>query len=80
MRLILDMESPRQECDNLDQRLRQTGFYLRNGFRDTEVEKNFQGITYTILMKGDGNFTLQDYDTIIGELRMYWAVLSKEKH
>ena len=79
-RLILDMESPRQKCDNLDQRLRRTGFYLRNGFRDTEVEKTFKGITYTILMKGDGNFTLKDYDTIIGELRMYWTVLSKEKH
>lgn len=74
------MESPRQECDNIDQRLGRTGFYLRNGFRDTEVEKPFKGITYTILMEGSGNFTLLDYDTIIGELRMYWAVLSKEKY
>ena len=78
-RLILDMESPRQECDNLDQRLRRTGFYLRNGFRDTEVEKTFEGITYTILMKGEGTFTVQDYDNIIGDLRQFWEVPKEEK-
>lgn len=78
-RLILDMESPRQECDNLDQRLRRTGFYLRNGFRDTEAEKTFEGITYTILMKGEGTFTVQDYDNIIGDLRQFWEVPKEEK-
>jgi len=73
-RLILDMESPRQECDNLEQRLRRRDFYLRNGFRDTEAEKTFEGITYTILMKGEGIFTQQDYDRVIDDLRKFWQV------
>ena len=78
-RLILDMESPRQECDNIDQRLRRRDFYLRNGFRDTEAEKTFEGITYTILMKGEGSFTSQDYDKIISELRKFCEVPTEEK-
>lgn len=78
-RLILDMESPRQECDNLDQRLRRRDFYLRNGFRDTEAEKTFEGITYTILMKGEGTFTSKDYDEIIAELRKFWKVPRENK-
>ena len=77
-RLILDMESPRQICDNLEQRLRRRDFYLRNGFRDTEAEKTFEGITYTILMKGEGTFTIQDYENIIKELRKFWDVPTEE--
>lgn len=76
--LILDMESPRQECDNLAQRLRRRDFYLKNGFIDTEVEKTFEGITYTILAKGEGPFTSRDYDSIIAELRMFWNVPKEE--
>ena len=78
-RLILDMESPRQTCDNLDQRLRRRDFYLMNGFRDTEAEKTFEGITYTILLKGEGTFTSEDYDHIISELRKFWEVPQEEK-
>lgn len=77
--LILDMESPRQECDNFDQRLRRRDFYLRNGFRDTEAEKTFEGITYTILMKGEGTFTSKEYDEIIAELRKFWKVPKEDK-
>lgn len=69
----------RQECDNLEQRLRRRDFYLRNGFRDTETEKTFEGITYTILMKGEGTFTSMDYDNIIAELRKFWEVPIEEK-
>ena len=32
---VFDMESPRQECANSEQRKRRHQFYLRNGFRDT---------------------------------------------
>ena len=47
---ILDMESPEQQpCDNLEQRIRRHGFYLRNGFRDTHVSRTYDGITYTII-------------------------------
>ena len=70
---ILDMESPlQQDCDNLEQRRRRHAFYLRNSFRDTGVGRSFGGIDYTIMMMGDGTFTMQDYDTIIAELHARW--------
>lgn len=70
---ILDMESPDQQpCDNMEQRQRRHGFYLRNGFRDTHVCRTFEGITYTIMMLGEGTFTQKDYDDIIDELKQFW--------
>lgn len=69
---ILDMESPEQECENQAVRRRRHAFYLRNGFRDTGVGHSFGGIDYTIMMMGDGTFTMQDYDLIIAELRSHW--------
>ena len=69
---ILDMESPDQPCDNMEQRKRRHGFYLRNGFRDTHVYRTYEGITYTIMMMGEGTFTQQDYDDIIHELQKFW--------
>ena len=67
------MESPlQQDCDNREQRRRRYHFYLRNGFRDTGVGRSFDGIDYTIMMMGDGTFTMQDYDNIIAELRSFW--------
>ena len=69
---ILDMESPEQPCDNLEQRRKRHAFYLRNGFRDTYVYRTYDGITYTIMMMGEGTFTQQDYDDIIQELQQFW--------
>lgn len=78
-RIILDMESPRQECDNMEQRQRRNAFYLRNGFRDTKAEKTFEGVTYTILMKGEGTFTVADYDNVLNELRKFWTLPTEDK-
>lgn len=72
---ILDMESPEQVCDNQAVRLRRHDFYLRKGFRDTGVGRSFKGIDYTIMMMGDGTFTMQDYDDIIAELCSFWDVM-----
>lgn len=72
---ILDMESPRQECDNAVQRERRYSFYLRNGFRDTVVGRSFDGIDYLIMMKGEGTFTLHDYDIILEELKSFWSAM-----
>ena len=44
---VLDMESPRQECDNKAQRERRHEFYLRNGFRDTNLYKKFDVVEMT---------------------------------
>ena len=76
---ILDMESPEQECDNSEQRKRRCAFYLRNGFRKTGVGKSFEGIDYTILMNGEGTFTLQDYDEVLNELRSFWKAMPDEE-
>ena len=70
---VLDMESPRQECDNKEQRQRRHEFYLRNGFRDTSVYRCWDDLEMTIMMIGPGEFTLQDWDEIVGELRKYWT-------
>ena len=69
---ILDMESPDQPCDNMEQRVRRHSFYKRNGFCDTNVYRSFDGVTYTIMMRGEGKFTKGDYDDIIEDLRRFW--------
>lgn len=70
---VFDMESPRQECDNIEQRKRRHAFYLRNGFRDTHVYKTFDTVEMTIMMMGEGTFTLQDWDDVVAELRQHWT-------
>lgn len=69
--IIVDIESPRQECVNALQRQRLQAFYLRNGFVDTGVGRSFNGVDYTILAKGRRRFTTRDYDNIINELRPF---------
>ena len=69
---VLDMESPTQVCENIDQRKRRHAFYLRNGFRDTNVYRTYNDITMTIMMRGEGTFTMQDWDDIIHELQQFW--------
>ena len=76
---ILDMESPDQVCENSEQRKRRCAFYLRNGFRKTGVGKSFEGIDYTILMKGNGTFTLDDYEQVLDELRSFWKAMPDEE-
>ena len=69
---VLDMESPTQVCENLVQRRRRHDFYLRNGFRDTNVYRTYNDIIMTIMMMGEGTFTMQDWDDIIHELQQFW--------
>ena len=69
---VLDMESTTQVCDNLEQRKQRRTFYLRNGFRDTNVYCTYNDITMTIMMRGKGTFTMQDWDDIIHELQQFW--------
>ena len=70
---VLDMESPRQECDNKEQRQHRHAFYLRNGFRDTNLYRCWDDLEMTIMMIGPGTFTLQNWDEIVGELRKFWT-------
>lgn len=70
--IILDMESPDQPSDNAEQRLRRLGFYTRNGFHDTHAHKTYDRIEFTMMMRGDGEFTAADYDNVIGDLQRFW--------
>ena len=45
---VLDNESPRQDCDNKEQRQRRHTFYLRNGFRDINVYRCWDDLEMTI--------------------------------
>ena len=71
--LVLDMESPKQKCDNLEQRIRRHDFYIRNGFRDTNIYRKYDDIEMTIMIIGDATFTMQDWNNIVAELRKFWT-------
>ena len=71
---VFDMESPRQDCNNIVQRKRRHAFYLRNGFRDTNIYKTFDTVEMTIMMMGEGTFTMQDWDDVVAELRQHWTL------
>lgn len=70
---VLDMESPKQECDNMEQRIQRHAFYLRNGFRDTNLYRTYNDIEMTIMILGEYVFTMQDWDNIVAELRKFWT-------
>lgn len=71
---VLDMESTKQNpCPNLEQRQRLHAFYLRNGFRDTNVYRWYGDIEMTMMVMGPGEFTMQDWDDIVSELRRFWT-------
>lgn len=66
--LVIDIESPHQECDNKEQRKRRYEFYKRNGFKDTPTLKSFEGLDFTILLLGEVEFSQSDYDSILQNL------------
>jgi GNAT superfamily N-acetyltransferase len=71
---VLDVESTKQNpCPNLEQRQRRHAFYLRNGFRDTNVYRWYGDIEMTMMVMGPGEFTMQDWDDIVSELRRFWT-------
>lgn len=73
-KLILDMEAPDQTgAKNKEQRLRRLNFYSRNGFHDTHAHRTYDGIEYTIMLRGEGTFTSDDYDAIIKEMMRFWT-------
>ena len=59
---VLDMESTTQICDNLEQRRKRQAFYIRNGFRDTNVYRTYNDITMTIMMRGEGTLASPSSD------------------
>ena len=72
------MESPEQKCDNHEQRQRRHDFYKRNGFGDAGVGKSFGDVDMTIMIIGNGTFTMRDYDEVLRELQHFWNVNSRK--
>ena len=70
---VLDIESPKQKCNNTNQRIRRHAFYIRNGFRDTNLYRKYDNLEMTIMIKGKAAFTMQDWDNIVTELRKFWT-------
>lgn len=71
---VLDMESPYQApCPNPEQRSRRQQFYLRNGFRDSNLFKSYEDIEMTMMIIGPESFSMQDWDAITTELRQHWS-------
>ena len=71
--VVLDMESPKQECNNKEQRIRRHDFYIRNGFRDTNLYRKYDNLEMTIMILGNDIFTMQDWNNIVSELRKFWT-------
>lgn len=70
---MLDMESPEQkDCDNMKQRRQQRDFYLRNGFRETQLYRRYEDIEMTIMMIGDREFSMKDWDDITTDQLQHW--------
>ena len=67
------MESPKQECNNKEQRIRRHDFYIRNGFRDTNLYRKYDNLEMTIMILGNYIFTMQDWNNIVSELRKFWT-------
>ena len=68
-RIIVDIEQPMEDAENLPERLRRKNFYVRNGFSETETKYNWRGVDYEILSRG-GNM-------MDAEFWNFWEVLGK---
>ena len=51
-RLVLDIETPDAAADNYEQRIRRRDFYLRNGYRKSEIAYWWNGVPYEIMVQG----------------------------
>ncbi len=72
--MVLDMEDPAQpDAPNPEQRRRRTAFYLRNGFRETGIGRNYGPVAMTMLLFGDDTFTQADYNLLTAELFHLWT-------
>ena len=70
---FMDIESPEQtDAPNPEERRRRTDFYLRNGFRMSDVKWSYYPVDYAILLKGPMNPTQQDFEDMKAELWKHW--------
>ena len=70
-RVLVDIEMEEDDAPNEEQRVKRKEFYLRNGFKDTEITYRWEGDDYEILSYG-GNCTK-------GEFRAFWSGIYKKE-
>lgn len=70
-RVLVDIEMEEDDAPNEAQRVKRKEFYLRNGFKDTEITYRWEGEDYEILSYG-GNCTK-------GEFRAFWSGIYKKE-
>jgi ribosomal protein S18 acetylase RimI-like enzyme len=59
-RIILDFEAEDETSENNEQRKRRKAFYLKNGYKESEVEYIWRGVPYNILIN-KGNITDKEF-------------------
>jgi len=59
-RIALDIETPDPKAPNQEQRIRRKNFYLRNGYRQSEIAYWWRGVPYEILVTG-GEVTKEEF-------------------
>ena len=81
MEVILLIESLHEECDNMDIRIRRKGFYLRNGFYDTEyIQSTCEGAAIYDILSTSQEFSTDKWKTSVAHYPMtsYMDDLYKE--
>ena len=77
---VIDIESPWQpDAPNLEQRKRRHAFYVRNGLKDTDANRTYNGVTFTILSSSDAPFTQENYEEIVSALSGAWENMPGKK-
>lgn len=49
-RILADVEEPEEDCDNIEQRIKRINFYLRNGFKKSDVYYEWLDEDYMIMV------------------------------
>ena len=82
MKVVLLIESLHEECDNMDIRIRRKGFYLRNGFYDTEyIQSTCEGAAIYDILSTNQEFSTDRWKTFVANYPMesYMDELYKAK-
>lgn len=70
-RILADLESVEEIAENHEQREKRMNFYLRNGYKRTDVAYRWRGVEYQILSQG-GNVTDEEFGR-------FWEELDRRK-
>lgn len=71
MEVLLLMESLYEKCDNMDIRIRRKGFYLRNGFYDTEyIQPACEGAILYDILSTSQEFSTERWKTFVDHYPM----------